>query len=368
MHDLAHQDMNHNLETQLKLVGVGVFIWNFLSPDTQDRIRSSAVQAATDLQKRKSKKDKQGRLKQDRDMITNYPKPPQSPVQGSIEKATDKQLDNSIYPKVLKNQAQISEIAWQSHISHPSVVLILGKRGSGKSALGYFLLELLRYKAQPNVVGLPSSRLNLLPDCIGVVATLEDLPANSVALVDEAYLAYHARGSMVAKSKAMSQALNLSRQREQTLLFVSQEARQIDKNISSSADVVIFKDLGMLQLEFERPQLRKVAAEAKQAFKSVIGDKRRWSFVYAPGSDFVGLLENPPPSFWKPELSRLFATNPCSVINHQAKKLTVADKTIKARELRDAGFSYREVARELGVTASTALNYVRGYPVKPHRR
>jgi hypothetical protein len=169
---------------------------------------------------------------------------------------------------------------------------------------------------------------------------------------------------MAAKSKAMSQALNLSRQRAQTLLFVSQEARQIDKNISSSADMVIFKDLGMLQLEFDRPELSKLAVQAKKAFESVSGDKRKWSFVYAPGSDFVGLLENRPPSFWKPELSQLFAATTCSTISRHVKKLTKSDKTTKARELHDAGFSYREIGRELGVTASTALNYVRGYPDK----
>ena len=37
---------------------------------------------------------------------------------------------------------------WRGLIEHPSVVLVLGKRGSGKSALGYRLLELSRYIAK----------------------------------------------------------------------------------------------------------------------------------------------------------------------------------------------------------------------------
>ena len=78
-------------------------------------------------------------------------------------------------------------------------------------------------------------------------------------------MAYHSRYSMASESKAMSQALHLSRNREQTLAFVGQEARQVDRNVSSLASVIIFKELGMLQLQFERPELRKLVEQARTA-------------------------------------------------------------------------------------------------------
>ena len=104
----------------------------------------------------------------------------------------------------------------------------------------------------------------------------------------------------------MSQLLNLSRQRNQTLLFVTQEARQLDKNIASSASVYLIKDLGMLQLEFDRPELKRVIALAKEALDRQPGDNRPWTYVYSPDADFKGLLTNPLPSFWKPGLSKFF--------------------------------------------------------------
>lgn len=70
---------------------------------------------------------------------------------------------------------------------HPSTVAILGRRGAGKSATAYRLLELLRDRAAPCVVG-PESLKRLLPEWIGVVATLDEAPSNTVVLVDEAYL------------------------------------------------------------------------------------------------------------------------------------------------------------------------------------
>ena len=109
-----------------------------------------------------------------------------------------------------------ADARWREVIVPPSEVLILGKRGSGKSALGYRLLELFRYQLTPYVVGVPAEARRLLPEWIGIVPSIEDLPHKCIALVDEAYLRYHARGSMAKESKAMSQGINLLRQREQS--------------------------------------------------------------------------------------------------------------------------------------------------------
>jgi hypothetical protein len=69
------------------------------------------------------------------------------------------------------------------------------------------------------------------PEYIGIAPSLDELPTKSIALIDEAYFPYHSRGNMAAASNSMSQSLNLSRQPEQTRIFVTQESRQFDKNI-----------------------------------------------------------------------------------------------------------------------------------------
>ena len=253
---------------------------------------------------------------------------------------------------------------WRGVIVPPAVVLILGKRGGGKSALAYRLLELFQYQLTPFVVGAPSRSQRLFPEWIGICPSLDELPQDCIALVDEAYLLYHSRQSSAATSRDMSQQLNLSRQRNQTLLFVSQEARQVDKNIVSSASVLVFKDLGMLQPDFDRPELRKLVIQAKEAMDTYRADKKHLAYVYSPDADHLGMLTNQLPSFWKPSLSRIFSTEPTSQASRPGVKTSAQDRAKRAKELRKKGYSYRQIASELGVTKGTVANYLKGYPYK----
>ena len=251
---------------------------------------------------------------------------------------------------------------WREVLAHPAVVLILGKRGSGKSALAYRLLELFRYRLTPYVVGVPEQARRLLPDWIGMAPSLDAVPPKSIVLVDEAYLRYHARESQAQQSREMSRLLNLSRQREQTLIFVTQEARQVDRNIASSASVVVFKEPGSLQLEFERRELRRIAEQARVEFEKIREDRTRWSYVFSPDADFSGMIENALPSFWSAKLGRIFAAGQGGTTTRRPEKITLEERRARANELRAQGWSYAQIAKALGVSKATAVNYVKGYP------
>lgn len=253
---------------------------------------------------------------------------------------------------------------WREVIVHPSIVLILGRRGSGKSALGYRLLEIFRYGLTTYVLAVPAEAQRILPDWVGIAQRLEDIPLKSIVLVDEAYLRYHSRESLKGASREMSRVVNLSRQRNQTLIFVTPEARQLDKNIASSANVVVFKDLGMLQIEFDRPEIAKIAAQAREAFLGITGDRRRWSYVYSPDANFMGLLENSLPSFWSTRLSRAFAGGGEASATTLPKTMTLEERIQRARQLHHGGLSLGQIAKTLRVSKGTAHNYVKGYPYK----
>ena len=257
---------------------------------------------------------------------------------------------------------------WLRIIKHPSVILILGNRGSGKSALGYRLLQYMQFSADVYVVGLPRKARRLLPEWIGSVPTLEKLPPNVIALIDESYTLFHSRSSASSRAKALSNLINLSRQREQTLIFVTQESRQIDMNIASSANVIILKNPGILQLEFERKQLSKIAAQAKIEFAAIEKGKKRWSYVYAPESNVATMVQNALPSFWSSDLSKAYSDSSLNEEMYVPKKMTREERIKWAKELRRRGFSLGEIAKVLGVSKSTVKNYLDHYPYRRKRK
>ncbi len=230
--------------------------------------------------------------------------------------------------------------------------------------MGYRLLEHLRWIATGYVVGLPRDAVKYLPNWVEMAGNLEDVPPNSIVVVDEGYLAYHARRSMAANSVQMSQIVNLSRQRNQTFIFVTQEARQVDKNIASSANVIIFKDLSIMQLEFDRRELSKIAANAKEAFAGInSADKKKWAYVYAPDSDFMGLVENSLPSFWSERLSHIFATGR-EVVARAPEKTPLSQRIEEAKQLRQQRLSLGQIARQMGVSKGTIKNWLEDYPYR----
>jgi len=373
---------NNSLGTLLKWA-LGITVAYCLLPEdakeTVGTILNQVNNAVVEGQRRKTELERQQQIDK---IIADYPISPamlallnpKPPEQLSIPQPTSVASPTLNKPEPVPVMAQNTNVyvdpdsIWLKRIIHPSIILIIGKRGSGKSASSYRILELFRFGPKPYVVGVPGSKRHLLPNWISIVNSLEEVPEGALAIVDEAYIRYHARNSTAQESKEMSKLLNLSRQRDQTLIFVSQEARQIDVNIASSANVFIFKDPGLLQLKFDRPELNQMAIKAREAFATISGDKRPWNYVYSLDTDFSGLVKNELPSFWTPGLSRIFAGEVTPVPDNPkpriAPKMTLFEKTQKAQEMKAQGASIREISRTLGVSTGTVINYLKGYPYK----
>ena len=269
---------------------------------------------------------------------------------------------------LMSTTSEVSEpdIRWLDLIIHPSIVLILGGKGSGKTAVGFRFLEIFKNKLEPYVIALPKQCENLLPDWIGIRNSLEEVPPGSISLLDEAYLTSHAKDWAKTESREICRLLNLSRQQEKTIAFITQQSRHLNLDIVSSANVIVVKNPSMLQPSFERPELRKIMAEAKLAFDSIKGDPKAWSYVYSPDAGFSGLVKNSLPSFWSNKLSNMYG------YGYQKEKaaerfssgMSEEEKIEMAKELHQAGWSYSRIANYFGVSKSTVFNWIHDYPYK----
>ena len=249
----------------------------------------------------------------------------------------------------------VSDSKWLEIIPHPSVVLILGRRGSGKSALSHRLLELSRFRSLPFVLGMPQQALKDLPEWLGVVNSPDEAPVDSTLLVDEAHIRFNARDSQKQMSREISWIINLSRQKQQTLIFVSQQARTIDKNIASTADVLIIKEPEPLQVKFERREINEIVKLAAEKFHIIKKDKTKWSLVYSPARNFSDMLTNELASYWNDRLSRVSALPGSAIVQKPAKKPSEADKVKRVKLLKRMGLNVPQIMREIGVRSRTTI-------------
>ena len=268
---------------------------------------------------------------------------------------------------------------------HPCVILILGHRGAGKSALACRLQELLRDRGAPYAIALPSKAIRLLPSWYGLADDAADIPPNAVIYIPESYRLFHARSALSAQGRAIRDLVNLCRHRRQTIIFDVQNPAHLDRNIISEADVILVKEPGPFTQGFERPQLRGIMDSARAAFSALSSArKKRAVWVVSPGVDVAGqLMENRLPSFWTDALSRIFGD--CTVMSgtvvvnsklritqpvddsislrltassRRGQRTASGDKRLRALHLHSLGHSYREIGDMIGVSKSQAFRLV----------
>ena len=267
-------------------------------------------------------------------------------------------------------------------VRHPSLVIIIGHRGSGKTALAERIQELKRHVAPPYAIGMPSKAVTLLPDWYGLATDFDSIPKGAVIYVPESYRYFHARTTQSTAGRSIPSLINLLRHRGHTLILDVQNAAHLDRNIISEADLLLIKEPGPFQDGFERSQLQGYMDSARAAFAGVGSNrKKKVVWVVAPQSGIIGqLMENQPPSFWSDSLSRVLGDAPVglefgtgkddatirsgtkandSLPTRKGQKTPTEERRQRAKKMRTSGHTFGEIAKTLGICRSYACKLVK---------
>lgn len=199
-------------------------------------------------------------------------------------------------------------------MDHPGVYVVTGARGSGKSALAHQLGEQLhdRENITAVTVGQPKHVREHYPGHWVHVDSVKNAPPDSVLILDEAYMQFHARDAMDDANKAMGARVNTSRHCNQTMVFVSQNSRHLDTFAVGEADGLLMKEPGQFHKKFERSKIRDMTETAEEAFGQLPSSMNEQQFVYAWTNDLEGMVENEYPSWYDDTVSKSYGSA-CSV-------------------------------------------------------
>lgn len=211
----------------------------------------------------------------------------------------------------IREKAQ-RKITW-NNMPKTGLILITGFRGEGKTALAWWMADMLRKnKGFPSRVvpyGLPEAGVKLLPKWAqhpaSDVSQLSEIKS-SIIVIDEAAFSANSRRAMSDDNVKFMQLFAIARHKGHLLIFISQTSRQVDIQVVEQADLMLMKKPSALQVKMARPEIR---GDAEAAFILLSGkaDSRKWVYAYDPKTDAAKMLPAAMPSWWTKRLSHLYS-------------------------------------------------------------
>ena len=254
---------------------------------------------------------------------------------------------------------------WLDSFEDGKVILVLGRRGSGKTALAAKIGEYMaaRHKMPIFWIGLPEQARSLLPSWVHMVSSPDQCPVGCLIIIDEAGLHFLSLAFATDQNRLLRALLMVCRQRHSSLVVAVQSSRDLEYSVVRQADSIIFREPGMHQPDSERLDIRSMAKKAAAVFKEIPQDEKRESaFVF--DDNFTGIIRCSLPSFWSEDLSHVYAHFDLAgmqqqVVNNQQLQKVVVEETKlldaasldkQILELRRQGYGIEKIARNFGCT------------------
>jgi len=192
---------------------------------------------------------------------------------------------------------------FQNRLFNESLILaIAGRRGSGKSVLGFRLMENINAKTNRACFAL-GVKQSVIPEWIKSITDINEVKNGGIVLVDEGAISFGSRKSMTKENKGLADLLAIARHKDLTLIFITQNTGMIDKNVLNLCDTLFFKEGSLLQEKMERSVMKDLYATANKHLNKIPSAERK-PFVYVVDAEFEGLIKTALPSFWSSKVSK----------------------------------------------------------------
>lgn len=232
--------------------------------------------------------------------------------QVSWEYELDFMREHLIYTKNIIEDFQMSDneklAELINHVYHgkSKIILVVGSRGAGKTATALYLAEqakLLGGHRSIYYVGYPEYK-EMYPLWFRFVDTIDKIPNNSFAIIDEAAIKYSARDFQSTGNKQLTEQMVIARHKDITLVLITQNIKLVDINVNRLADIIIFKMGSNYGLERRKGEIMTKEKKEQEIIvrRMKPRTKEECMVLYSSGSyPIYRRFKNPLPTFWDDE-------------------------------------------------------------------
>ncbi len=200
-------------------------------------------------------------------------------------------------------------------IESPSLHLISGMPGGGKTAAGFTIANRIHLKTNkelfvsvsPDQAGLPKNLPKWIHEYHGL-----DYPLDSIVLLDDAQLQAHARKAMTSFNVEFDKLHSTLRHDNIDYILDSQSLKTVDVSNVLRSNYRWYKKPYQLDVKLGRPEIK---TELETAQVMNLGKSEAYLVAETYGYSFNGkVTEMPLPTYWTNELSTMHRRTPSTIV------------------------------------------------------
>lgn len=200
-----------------------------------------------------------------------------------------------------------------SKIPRPSVIIITGRRGSGKDVTACALAEEIHKQTdKPVYSNYDPEQFSQLPK-YWKLRRNPDFTAKeycgTIQLVSDAHLDYFSRDWQSDLAGTLVKVVSISRHRDIDIIYTTQMTSLLDRQVVSNIDVFVVKEPSLLAPRMERPEIRDLTQGSAPFFEGR-SQKEKWETAVcythetAKPTIVTGIKR---PAWFSEEMSKIFA-------------------------------------------------------------
>ena len=239
----------------------------------------------------------------------------------------------AIVQSIRKSEHDKLELLFKRMATESILITICGKRGSGKTALTYWIAEQIHLRYPDKQICYVGGVGVVLPDFVTPIMDISEADTGAFVICDEAAILYPSRRSSSTMNVDNLKQMAVSRHKERTILYITQHSSALDISILRFTDVFLLKKISMG--DFGSEKSRREIVKSLDDYIMYLQPQDISETLYLDDMFNAFLFKNELPSFWSEQLSKPY------------RRMLLSESPKFIVECADRGLKWKRIVQEL---------------------